>query len=127
MILDSANADTLAFAELYRARFGHQPVWQTTSAYDATRLAVATLRAVPANAGADVHSLRIAALDYLKSLNDPRAPCRADWAHCGSTRPAGGNKQSALAIQPGSVRIRPGANRPGHDARPRRGRLRSCL
>jgi branched-chain amino acid transport system substrate-binding protein len=71
MILDSANAETLAFAERYRARFAHDPVWQATSAYDATRLAIATVRAASANAGSDVHALRIAALSYLKSLNGP--------------------------------------------------------
>src|SRR6516164_6027579 len=56
MILDSANAETLAFTERYRARFAHDRVWQATSAYDATCLAVATLRAVTANAGSDVHA-----------------------------------------------------------------------
>jgi len=71
MILDSANAETLAFAERYRARFAHDPVWQATSAYDATRLAIATVRAASASAGSDVHALRIAALSYLKSLNGP--------------------------------------------------------
>jgi len=43
MILDSANADTLAFAERFRVRFGHDPVWGSAVGYDAAQLAVAVI------------------------------------------------------------------------------------
>jgi branched-chain amino acid transport system substrate-binding protein len=75
MILDSANADTLAFAERFRARYGRDPVWQATAGYDAARLAVATVRGAATAAGnnANVGALRAAAMTYLKSLNSPTA------------------------------------------------------
>jgi branched-chain amino acid transport system substrate-binding protein len=93
MILDSANAETLAFAERYRARFARDPVWQGTSAYDATRLAIATVRAAAVTAGSDVHAQRIAALNYLKSLN---RPVRALGGLLGPLwfDPAGGREQA---------------------------------
>jgi branched-chain amino acid transport system substrate-binding protein len=73
MILDSANADILSFAERFRARFGHDPVWFSTAGYDAASLAVAALRAVAAGAGtdADIHKQRMAALNYLLGLTSP--------------------------------------------------------
>ena len=70
MILDSANAETLAFAERFRARFGHDPIWFSAAGYDAGRLAVATIRAATANE-TDVHALRAATLHYLNSPNGP--------------------------------------------------------
>jgi ABC-type branched-subunit amino acid transport system substrate-binding protein len=73
MILDSANADTLEFGARFRARFGHDPVWQSVTAYDAGRVAATAVRAVAAaaDAKADLHELRIATLNYMLSLDDP--------------------------------------------------------
>jgi branched-chain amino acid transport system substrate-binding protein len=64
MILDSANADTLAFAARFRVRFSRDPVWFNAAGYDAARLAVATLRAVAVGASptADPHARRAAVL-----------------------------------------------------------------
>jgi ABC-type branched-subunit amino acid transport system substrate-binding protein len=70
VILDSANADILAFAERFRARFGHDPVWFSVAGYDAANLAVAALRAVTADsdANSDPQTLRTAILNSLLSL-----------------------------------------------------------
>ena len=53
MIFGSANAQTLAFAERFRARFRHDPSWMSVAGYDAARLAVAAVRAVMSNADAN--------------------------------------------------------------------------
>jgi branched-chain amino acid transport system substrate-binding protein len=73
MILDSANAEILSFAERFRARFGRDPVWQATVGYDAGRLAASAVRAAVAEAGdhPDTAKLRAAVLDYLLALNGP--------------------------------------------------------
>jgi ABC-type branched-subunit amino acid transport system substrate-binding protein len=71
MILDSANADILAFARRYRARFGHDPVWQSVAGYDSGHLAADVVRAVGTGGNADPHGMRAAALHYLQALNNP--------------------------------------------------------
>jgi ABC-type branched-subunit amino acid transport system substrate-binding protein len=73
VMLDSANADTLAFAERFRTRFGQDPTWSAVASYDAANLAVAAVRAVAANAGtnSDLKTQRAAVLNYLLSLNSP--------------------------------------------------------
>ncbi len=74
MILDSANAETLAFAERFKARFGHDPVWEAAAAYDAARLAVDAVRATTTGVGAyrDVNAMRLAVQTYLVSLDSPK-------------------------------------------------------
>jgi branched-chain amino acid transport system substrate-binding protein len=69
MILDSANADTLAFAERFRRRFGHEPSWEAVQVDDAMRLAIASLR--QAGAVADIKAERLAILAYLNGLDGP--------------------------------------------------------
>jgi ABC-type branched-subunit amino acid transport system substrate-binding protein len=69
MILDSANADTLDFARRFRARFGHDPVWEAVVGYDTAKLAVATASAV--EQAAPGTAARAAAMAYLGSLNAP--------------------------------------------------------
>jgi len=71
MILDSANAETLAFAGRYRARFGQDPGWPETQAYESTRLAIAALRAAVASPASDLQKRRDAVRDYLVSLDSP--------------------------------------------------------
>jgi branched-chain amino acid transport system substrate-binding protein len=71
MILDSGNADTLAFADRYRARFGQDPSYISAQGYEAARLAIAAVRATAASGGADVKSRRASIRDYLVSLNGP--------------------------------------------------------
>jgi branched-chain amino acid transport system substrate-binding protein len=73
VILDSANADTLAFAERFRARFGHDPLWQAVTGYDAAHLAVDTLKGLAFAGGlnGDTDARRRAVLNYLTSLNSP--------------------------------------------------------
>jgi ABC-type branched-subunit amino acid transport system substrate-binding protein len=43
MILDSANAEILAFANRYREHFGHEPSWETVQAYDGATTAMAAI------------------------------------------------------------------------------------
>ncbi len=43
MILDSANAEILAFAKRFEARLGHEPSWEAVQAYDGALLAMAAL------------------------------------------------------------------------------------
>jgi len=72
MILDSANADTLAFAQRFRARFGHDPDWQSAAGYDAAQLAAAAVRkAAAAGPNQDVAAMRQAVQAYLASLDSP--------------------------------------------------------
>jgi branched-chain amino acid transport system substrate-binding protein len=69
LILDSANAETLAFAARFRARYGQDPRWEAAQGYDSARLAIAAARA--AAQAADVKSKRAAAVAYLQSLDSP--------------------------------------------------------
>ncbi len=80
IMLDSANADILAFAERFRQRFHHDPVWGAVASYDAAHLAIAALRTVMATSPSSPSlpspsppspSLRSAVLTYLRSLNAP--------------------------------------------------------
>ena len=74
MILDSANAAVLSFAERFKARFGHNPGWVATTSYDATRLALEAIRGMDRSA-TDTPSMRAAVLKYLLALKDEaRAP-----------------------------------------------------
>jgi len=73
-ILDSANAETLAFADRFRARFGREPSWDSVQAYDGSRLALAAVRAAfdkPTDSTADLRQRREAVRSYLMSLDGP--------------------------------------------------------
>jgi ABC-type branched-subunit amino acid transport system substrate-binding protein len=73
-ILDSANAETLAFADRYRARFGQDPSWEAVQGYDGANLAMAAVRSALAGEAAASRSppaLREAARAYLASLDGP--------------------------------------------------------
>ncbi len=73
MILDSANAEILAFAERFKARTGHDAGWLTVAGYDAARFAIEALRATASDEKAsDPTALRAALLANLLSLTDPR-------------------------------------------------------
>jgi ABC-type branched-subunit amino acid transport system substrate-binding protein len=71
MILDSANALTLAFADRYRARFGRDPSWNSAAGYESGLLAAAAVRAVAREGKLDTAAMRAATLVYLQSLNTP--------------------------------------------------------
>jgi branched-chain amino acid transport system substrate-binding protein len=72
MILDSSNAETIAFADRFRARFGYEPQFWSTQGYEAARLALAAVRATAAGAAAlDLKQRRAAIRAYLVSLNSP--------------------------------------------------------
>src|SRR5262249_6772129 len=72
MILDSANAETLAFAARYRTRYGREPRWEAAQGYDAARLAIAAVRATaPESAASDLPARRAAIRAYLASLDGP--------------------------------------------------------
>jgi ABC-type branched-subunit amino acid transport system substrate-binding protein len=70
MILDSGNADTLAFAERFRARYGREPRWEAAQGYDAARLGIAAARRASLHT-TDLRAGRNAALAYLSSLDGP--------------------------------------------------------
>jgi ABC-type branched-subunit amino acid transport system substrate-binding protein len=69
MILDSANAEILAFAARFRARFGHSPDWESVAGYDSARLAAGAL--ATAGRSADPQARRSAVLASLNGLTDP--------------------------------------------------------
>ena len=72
MIFDSANAEALGFAERYRARYGHEPSWESAQSYDAVRLLVAAIRATYAKtASSDLHTRRQAIQTFLNTLDSP--------------------------------------------------------
>lgn len=73
VILDSANADTLAFADRFRAHFDHNPVWMAVAGYDAANLAVAAINATMGNSEAqvDLNAQRAGVLNYMSTLNSP--------------------------------------------------------
>jgi branched-chain amino acid transport system substrate-binding protein len=72
LIIDSANAETLAFAARWRARFGRDPRWEAAQGYDAARLAIAAARAAMRQAGtSDLKARRGAVISYLASLDSP--------------------------------------------------------
>jgi len=72
VIFDSSNAETLAFADRYRARFGHEPTLWSAQGYEAARLAVAAVRATAASATAsNLQKRRDAIRAYLMSLDSP--------------------------------------------------------
>lgn len=73
VILDSANARILAFADRFRARFGRDQLitpWISVQGYDAGLLAVAALRQA-ARGATDLRARRQAVYDYLKTLDGP--------------------------------------------------------
>ena len=71
VILDSANADVLAFADRFLDRYGHNPVWLSVAGYDAANLAVKAVQSTLSHhsAGEDTSILRSAIFSYLYSLN----------------------------------------------------------
>jgi hypothetical protein len=69
MILDSANAETLAFAERFHRQFGRDPAWESVQSYDGARLAIAAIRASPLQG--DRVARRGAILAYLTALDSP--------------------------------------------------------
>lgn len=72
VMLDSANAETLAFADRFRARFGHEPIWASISAYDAAAVAAEGVRRVASRGPiVSVRDLRKGMIDYLLSLDSP--------------------------------------------------------
>jgi hypothetical protein len=75
MILDSANADMLAFADRYRHRFGREPSWEAAQGYDALSLVAEAIRSAFADprAPADLAMRREAVRTYLASLTGPAA------------------------------------------------------
>jgi branched-chain amino acid transport system substrate-binding protein len=71
MLLDSANAETLAFASRFRTRYGRDPGWPEGQAYEATRLAIAAVREAFASQATDLQSRRRAVREFLVALDGP--------------------------------------------------------
>ncbi len=72
LFFDSGNAETLAFADRFRARFQHDPSYIEVQGYEAARLAIAAVRSVAqTNPKAEIPTRRQAVQHYLASLNSP--------------------------------------------------------
>ena len=71
MLLDSAGAETLAFADRFRHRFNQDPTWRSVQAFDTARMAMASVRHAVAAGKADIRSRRDAARAFLVSLDSP--------------------------------------------------------
>ena len=75
VILDSANSETLAFAERFHARFARDRAsvsWLAVQGYDGARLAIAALRdAARVKPAADLAGRRAAVRGFLQSLDGP--------------------------------------------------------
>jgi branched-chain amino acid transport system substrate-binding protein len=73
MLLDSANADVLSFAERFKVHFRHDPGWIAVAGYDAALAAIQATRAAASEMKiTGVPTMRAAALKYLRALTDPR-------------------------------------------------------
>ncbi|HMK78210.1 MAG TPA: ABC transporter substrate-binding protein [Xanthobacteraceae bacterium] len=72
-MFDSANADTLAFVERFRKRFGHDPTWTSVAGYDAARVAAEGVRRVAAANGGvpPLPKLRSLLQTFMMSLSEP--------------------------------------------------------
>lgn len=71
MILDSAGAETLAFADRFHQRYGQDPTWRSIQAFDAARMAMAAVRAAATEGKPDIRARRDSARNYLISLDSP--------------------------------------------------------
>jgi ABC-type branched-subunit amino acid transport system substrate-binding protein len=71
VIFDSASAEMLAFARRFRARFGHEPVWDTVAGYDAATMAIDAIRHAVARAPNDPSVQRVEVRQFLSSLDGP--------------------------------------------------------
>ncbi len=75
VILDSANSETLAFAERFHVRFATDRAsvsWLAVQGYDGARLAIAALRdAARGKPAADLAGRRAAVRGFLQSLDSP--------------------------------------------------------
>jgi ABC-type branched-subunit amino acid transport system substrate-binding protein len=78
MILDSANAEILAFADRFQARIGHEPSWEAVQAYDGAPLAMTAYRdALTRNADLASQDARRQRAAVLASIVSFDAPTRA--------------------------------------------------
>lgn len=71
MLLDSANADVIDFAERFQRRFGHYPGWMAAAGYDAATLAIAATRTLDPR-DLDTAGMRAAVLKHLAGLRDAK-------------------------------------------------------
>jgi ABC-type branched-subunit amino acid transport system substrate-binding protein len=69
-IFDSANAEGLAFAARFRARFGREPYYIAMHGYESARLAIAAAGAAVAGGG-DLRAQRMAVRAFLAALDGP--------------------------------------------------------
>ena len=99
VILGSANAEILAFAARYRARFGNAPVWQSVAGYDSGHLSADVVHALASgtNATTDPHAIHAAVLNYLVTLNSPAQALTGVLDHSGSMPTMGDAKPFAMA------------------------------
>ena len=69
VMLDSANAETLAFARRFRVRYQQEPSWEAVQAYDTLRLAAEAIRSISNERTADLTpgEWRVELLGYFKT------------------------------------------------------------
>jgi ABC-type branched-subunit amino acid transport system substrate-binding protein len=97
MILDSANADMLDFADRYRAHYGREPSREAAQGYDAISLRAAAIRATFAgqvSGSTDLKARREAVAAHLASINGPATAIAgvtgSYMVHTRARSPAGG-------------------------------------
>lgn len=73
LILDSANGESLAFADAFMTRHGVEPEWPAFAGYDAARLAIAAIASTASlmDAGAETAALRAGVVAFLSALDRP--------------------------------------------------------
>jgi branched-chain amino acid transport system substrate-binding protein len=77
MIYDAIGGDALAFARLYRERYGSWPSWRAAKMYDAVTMAVHALSAAPLDGAADATvANREAVRGALAAINGPAVALR---------------------------------------------------
>ncbi len=71
MIMDSAGAETLAFADRFHQRYGQDPTWRSVQAFDTARMVMAAVRSAVAAGKPDIRTRRDAARAFLTALDSP--------------------------------------------------------
>ena len=72
LLFDSTNAETLAFVQRFRARFGKEPSYITAQGYEAMRIAIAAVRGTAtAQIAPGVKARRDAVRAFLNGLDGP--------------------------------------------------------
>ena len=96
VVFDSSNAETLAFADRFRERFGRPPTLWAAQGYEAARLAVAAVRATAGRPALPIWRFagrRSAPTSFRSTAR--RTECRASTDRCGSRPSEAVSRRSA--------------------------------